>query len=216
MRKKRAKYDERKMMRRHFRKEWPLVDQSFEKEIKPLLGALKNSDLDTRVRGSLGNYLIIRLVSMMEYFFSNKVAKIVDERDLDASRILDEESLEEQKKQGHAAGQIVLSTFSYENYDQIQYVFSALLDLDFFGTVRALDSGNPYKYVKGAISLEKNFEEFKAIFDLRHEIVHGMKDANLSIRKFSSLVNNTINVLDAASWICHPEFKNRGNSVIYV
>jgi hypothetical protein len=70
--------------------------------------------------------------------------------------------------------------------------------------------------VKGAISLEKNFEQFKAIFDLRHEIVHGMKDVNLSIRKFSSLVDNTINSLDAASWICDPEFKNRGSRVIYV
>jgi hypothetical protein len=93
-----------------------------------------------------------------------------------------------------------MSTFDYANYDQIQYSVSGLLDLDdFFGTVRALDKGDPYKYVIGAILLEKNFEEFKAMFDLRNDIVHGMKDANLSNRKLSSLADNTMNVLDAAS-----------------
>lgn len=144
---------------------------------------------------------------MIEYFFSNIVRRMVDERKLDVSKFFDDKSLEEKMKEGRTADQIAVSTFDYANYDQIQYSVSGLLDLDdFFGTVRALDKGDPYKYVIGAILLEKNFEESKAMFDLGNDIVHGMKDANLSSRKLSSLADNTMNVLDAASWICHPKF----------
>jgi hypothetical protein len=209
MGKKKARFDKRKMRRLHYGPEWPTVNQPFEDEIKPILRALKNSQLKVSVRRSLENYLVIRLVSMIEYFFSNIVRRMVDERKLDVSKFFDEKSLEEKMKEGRTADQIAVSTFVYANYDQIQYSVSGLLDLDdFFGTGRALDKGDPYKYVIGAILLEKNFEEFKEMFDLRNDIVHGMKDANLSIsnRKLSSLADNTMNVLDAASWICHPKF----------
>jgi hypothetical protein len=142
----------------------------------------------------------------------------VDERNLDASKIMNKESLEEEvKKEQYTAGELVATNFNYSNYDEIQKVLSRLLDLDFLGTARELDRTDPYTYVKGAISLNNNWEQFKEMFDLRDDVTHEMKDVELSRTELLSLADNTMNFLDAASWICHPDFikyEQNGNRII--
>ena len=44
------------------------------------------------------------------------------------------------------------------------------------------------------------------MFDLRDDIAHEMKDAKLSKTRLLSLADNTMNFLDAASWMCHEKF----------
>jgi hypothetical protein len=206
----------RKLSRLHYgADEWQRVTQTFETEIEPIVKAIKSPRLAGRLKESLQNYLIIRLVSMTDYYFSNIVRRLVDEQKLDAFKVMDKKSLEEEVNRGrYTAGQIVATTFNYANYEHIQTILSGLLDIDFMETVRELDRTDPYKYAKGAISLDNNWEEFRKMFDLRDDIPHEMKDARLSKRRVFSLADNTINFLEAASWICHPEFRNYENNRI--
>lgn len=213
MRKKKARTSKRKKRRLHYgSNEWQRVTRVFENEIIPIVKTLKsnNNRLTVRARRSLGNYLVIRLVSMTEYYFSNIVRRLVDERNLDASKIMTKKSLKEQLSKGQdTAGELVAMTPNYANYVEIDGVLSKLLDLKFLSTVRELDRTDPYKkYAEGAVPLNNNWKEFKEMFDLRDDIVHEMKDAVLCSTKLLSLADNTMNFLDAASWICHPEFSN--------
>jgi hypothetical protein len=202
------------MKRFHYgRDEWQRVNRTFKNEIEPIVKTIENPRSIARVRRPLGNYLVIRLVSMTDYYFSNIVRRLVDERNLDTSRIIDKKSLEEVVKKGkYSAGQLVGTNYNYANYDDIQKVFSELIDLDFLGTIRELERTDPYKYVKRAISLDNNWREFKQMFDLRDDIAHEMKDTGLSQRKLVSLADNTMNFLDAASWICHQDFMKYENN----
>ena len=49
----------------------PPIEETFEYEIRPILEALRDAHLEVGVRQSLGNYLVIRLVTRIENFFSN-------------------------------------------------------------------------------------------------------------------------------------------------
>jgi hypothetical protein len=49
----------------------PPIEETFEYEIRPILEALRDSHLEVGVRQSLGNYLVIRLVTRIENFFRN-------------------------------------------------------------------------------------------------------------------------------------------------
>ena len=188
--------------------EWQRVNRTFETEIEPIVKTIKNARLTARVRESLGNYLVIRLVSMTDYYFSNRLSRMIDEGKLDASKVMDKKSLDEELNKGHyTAGKLVAMNFNYSNYEDIQKILSKLLDLDFLSTVRELERTEPYKYVEGANSLDNNWDDFRKMFDLRDDIAHEMKDSKLSKTQLLSLADNTMNFLDAASWICHPEFR---------
>jgi hypothetical protein len=209
--KNKARVNKRKMKRLHYGDdEWPRVNRTFKTEIKPILRVIRNPRLRARTRESLQNYLVIRLVSMTDYYFTNIVRRLVDERNLDASKVLQKKSLKEEVKKGqHTAGEFLATGYqNYSNCKDVQKVLSKLLDIDFMSTIRELDRTDNYTYVKGAISLDNNWDEFRRMFDLRDDIAHQMEDSKLSTTQVLSLADNTMNFLDAASWICHPEFFN--------
>jgi hypothetical protein len=88
--------------------EWKRVNRTFKTEIEPIVKAIKSPRLTASVRKSLGNYLIIRLVSMTDYYFSNRVSRMIDEGKLDASRVMNKKSLNEEINKGkHTAGELV-------------------------------------------------------------------------------------------------------------
>lgn len=152
------------------------------------------------------NYVIIRLVSMMEIFFTNQARRIVDEQQLDISDLVDEKSLQEALSKGQSKGQLIATNFDFARYSEISRVFSKFLIIDFFGTVKALDARDRYWYVVGAISMDKNWDKFQDMFELRNDIVHEMKNADMKNRDIRSLCDNVMNVIDAAFWIFHSEF----------
>jgi hypothetical protein len=202
-----ARPSKRKMQRLHYGREWPEVRRTFFNEIEPIVKTLRNPRLKTRTRESLQNYLVMRLVSMTDYYFTNIVRRLVDERKLDASKLFKEKSLQEEVNNAkYTEAQIVATHFNYSNYDDIQKVLSELLRFDFMAKIIELDRIYNFTYIKGGILLHENWDEFRKIFDLRDDIAHEMKDSNLSKEQVLSLADNTMIFLDAASWICHPEF----------
>jgi len=49
--------------------------------------------------------------------------------------------------------------------------------------------------------MNKNWDNFQKLFDIRNDIVHQMADANLSTHQIASIADNALNVMDAASYI---------------
>lgn len=203
--KKRVRVNRRKMSR--LRNDlWIRYERDFDNEIRPILKMLPDKQMADGIKQSLRNYVIIRLVSLMECFFSNIARRMVDEQKLDVTSLVDHKSLQEVIEKGLTVGQLVATNFDFTNYSTISKFFSKLLQLDFFKTVQALDKRDRYWFVVGAISLDKNWSEFERMFELRNDIVHAMKNATLSNRAIRSLCDNTMNVMEAAIWICHPDF----------
>ena len=75
------------------------------------------------------------------------------------------------------------------------------LGIDFFSAIKKLDWYDPLKIFEVARPMQENWDNFKNIFFLRNEIVHHMVDANLSLDEILSLCDNTLNMMDAASYI---------------
>jgi hypothetical protein len=60
---------------------------------------------------------------------------------------------------------------------------------DFFSAIKKIDWYDPLKIFKDAISMNKNWDNFENMFNLRNDIIHHMKDANLSIKQAVSLAD---------------------------
>jgi hypothetical protein len=178
-----------------------------EGEIVPLFKTLANSNTDPKLRQSLVNYVVIRLVSSIENFFSNEIRRLIDCGDFDLSSLVrDMSEFDKVCTPVYTRGKLIGCGFNFANSDAIQDVASELLKLDFFDTVRTLDRLDPYWHIKGTLTLEENWFNFLAMFELRTDIVHALADAKLTDIELMSLCDNTMNVLDAAAWIFHKDF----------
>jgi hypothetical protein len=80
--------------------------------------------------------------------------------------------------------------------------------MDFFEVVKKIDWYNPYKYVKGSRPMSENWNRFMEMFGLRNQIVHEMKDVDLSKTILSSNCDNTMNFIDASIFIVDPTFRD--------
>jgi hypothetical protein len=84
---------------------------------------------------------------------------------------------------------------------------SRKLNMRFSEAAKRIDWYSPYIYVKGRFPLSKNWKRFIEMFELRNEIVHNLKDVELSHLILSSNCDNTINFLEAAVFIADPTFR---------
>jgi hypothetical protein len=114
-------------------------------------------------------------------------------------------------------GEYVASLSGFANPQRIEKLFTDLLDLDsdfsklnmdFFEVVKKIDWYNPYKYVKGSRPMSENWNRFMEMFGLRNQIVHEMKDVDLSKTILSSNCDNTMNFIDASIFIVDPTFRD--------
>lgn len=94
---------------------------------------------------------------MIDYYFTNIVRRMVEERKLDGSKVLHKKSLEEEVNKGkHTAAEFVGTVPNYSNYEDTQNALSKLLDINFMSTVREMDRTDQYTFFPGAILLHKN------------------------------------------------------------
>jgi hypothetical protein len=196
---------------------WRRAKGSFDRDIEPIVNQLKNAELDEHQKIWLENYLIIRLVSIMENFFRDLIQQRVDEYNLSLNLFFQGHITiavgrfnEMLGKKNITRGTIVANEFNFANYKEINDKFTDLLKsdekfeklgMDFFSAVKKIDWYDPYRIFKGAKSMNKNWDNFQKVFDIRNDIVHNMADANLSISQIASMSDNALNVMDAASYI---------------
>lgn len=210
----------------HSGPEWHIAERFYNREMRPVLEYVFDERLEESVKVSLRKYLIISSVSLIEDFLSHLIVRVIDQNKMPIASIIDtpnESKAEEKvkkfsKKVGKTVtkGEYVGSSYNFANPDIIRDLFTRLLrldkkfgklNMDLFEAVKKVDWYNPYKYVKGRRPLHKNWNRFMEMFELRNQIVHNMKEVELSKVILSSNCDNTMNFLEAAIFIVDPMFR---------
>jgi hypothetical protein len=205
---------------------WSVAERFYEREMSSVLKYITDTELPEPVRASLRKYLIISCVSLVEDFLSQLIVRVIEIHEMPIASIIDTPS--ESKAQGVkkfsrkigktvTKGEYVGSSSNFANPHMINILFTRLLNLDsdfselnkdFFETVKKIDWYNPYKYEKGRRPLHKNWNRFMEMFELRNQIVHNMKEVELSQTMLSSNCENTMNFLEAAIFVADPTWRN--------
>lgn len=192
---------------------WERGESSFNKEIRPLVNYLQSS-ADKSLFNQIKNYIIIRLVSILEDFFKTLVINMVDNYDLPLNVLWNDEAkvpisiLNEMLSKKNLGmmmkGKIVANEFNFADAKKVNYVFTELLNTnekfkevnkEFFDAIKKHVWHDPYRNFKGTRSLEKNWRNFERMFDERNKIVHNMKTTDLSVKEIISLCDNTLNAM---------------------
>jgi hypothetical protein len=200
--KRKPKLDFRKIRESHDRS-FRYINKFYKTEIEPIIKMLPNKEISNELRQSLKKYLIISLISSMEYFFRNEAKNIVDNNDMDITRLLSGEisfSMSELdillKNKYLTKGNIIASSFDFAKLDEVNDLFSKLLDLDFLDYVHKLNDIDQTRFVLDGHSIPIEYGKLKEAHQIRNEIVHELKDINLSNWKILSLWDNLLAIMD--------------------
>jgi hypothetical protein len=60
------------------RRSFSFVEKFFYNQIDPILDKLYDQSFDEKLKSPLRNYLLVSLISAMEYFFKNEARRIVE------------------------------------------------------------------------------------------------------------------------------------------
>ena len=122
------------------------IRRLYETEVEPIIQLLGKDTITETIKQSLRKYLISLLISALEYFFKNEARLIVDNNDLDTSRIFEGKisftvtDLDQLLKDKMLTkGSIVASNFNFMNLDEIDGLFSDLLQMKFLQYVQMLN-----------------------------------------------------------------------------
>lgn len=163
-------------------------EQLYINEFTVVIHEITNNEKITK---QLKNYLVIRLVTVLETFFRNKTIKIIDENNFEISGLFNKGELtialsdfEEIQKTEFTKGRIVATNFNFQNINEINFVYSKLLGVDFLETVKQattlkelLDNGT--EVTRDLLpSLYSNWTELLGIFQIRNEIIHNIRSVN--------------------------------------
>lgn len=165
----------------------------------PILNKIGDSNFDERLKKPLVKYLIITNVSVIEDFASNLAGRIIDENDLDVDELIPDEAMPFIQNKSLTKGQVVAISYSFANLAQMDFVYSKMLGFSFLDYILRVSKEDPYREIKGATILHKNWKHFEQMFEIRNDIVHAMKDPCFSERGIISLCENTISFMDIAS-----------------
>jgi hypothetical protein len=178
-------------------------------EIEPIIRMLRDNKLEESFKQSLRKYLVIMLIASLEHFFRSESKYLVDKNNLDITRLFSEEksfSLGDldrmmQKDGNLTKGNMVASNFSFGNIEEVNHVFSTLLQLDFLDYVRKLNDIDQTRYIFDGHPILFNYGRLIKAYQMRNEIVHELKDAKISNWGILSLWDNIMGIMDIASTI---------------
>jgi hypothetical protein len=162
------------------------------------------------------NYTIIRLVSILEDFFKILVCKLVDVNDLPLFPLYKSEAsipigiLNEMFQHEFTKGVLIANHFNFANYKEVNDVFTNLLrsheqfaktKFDFFGAIKKIYWYDPPMHPRGNAPNDEIWHKFEIMFEIRNDIIHHMKYANLPIQEIFFLCDHTLNIADIASYL---------------
>lgn len=207
--------------------EWPLVEKFYKSELESVLNHIADKNANPSIKTSLRKYLIISCVSLIDVFLSHLIQRSIDKYKIHISRIVGKTTEREANKlvsdygkligKNITKGEYVGSHSGYTNSYEINAIFTEFLktdkkfrrlNIDFFEAVKKVNLKLPLRYVKGSRLISHNWSEFITIFELRTEVVHDMKQVDLSDRRLKSYCDNTIIFLSAAIFIVDPRFRD--------
>ncbi|MDH3203149.1 MAG: hypothetical protein OEL81_00530 [Nitrosopumilus sp.] len=165
------------------REELSLIMSKLEKETEPV------------IETQLKNYIIIRLVTLLEVFFQNQVVNLIDNYKIKHSDLFvnDEISISISsldKLQNASKGKIIATSLSFHSSSDIDFAFSKLLNVEFLTQIKKFNVNeeipNPFA---------QNWDKFFEIYHERHKTVHSI----YLCKKYSK--KQIRQIIDAAEWL---------------
>jgi len=148
-------------------------------ELLPILtqlqnkGNMMNEDLKNHIR----RYLIIRLVTILEVFFTDWIVKLIDVYKLPYTNLFENPNinipiskLKDIKNDTITEGKIIATSFNMQDISEINQVFSKLIMPDFLKKVKGSKINREKK--KESNKYIANWDKFLNIFNDRHNLVH--------------------------------------------
>jgi hypothetical protein len=161
------------------------------------------------IRKSLKRFLVISLVSTMEFYFKNMTSNYVDKNKVDLTKLFKNElriklSDLDQMVQNDllTRGSIVSSSVNFHDLGQINSFISNLLDIDFFTYLYQENTKDKCKMmIRNAPPIDIDFKKMYEAFSLRHMIVHDLAEVPYSYTHLRNLWDNAMNMFDIATTI---------------
>lgn len=181
------------------------VDYSFRKvkgfystQIDFLIKMLLDKNVTPDLKQTLRKYIIIAFFAALEYYFKNEASKMADKLSLDVSSLFVKANIEKLvMDKGTTKGNIIASTYSFVNIDEIDFVFSNLLRLSsFLDYIVKLNVTDQTRFVLDGHPLAIEYDRFRKAYSLRNEITHGIKEVRLSNSMVIHLWDNLLNIID--------------------
>lgn len=208
------RYIARKAEKNATRRFWQLASHAFNTQMVPILQALESGQGKEKLEPVLKNYLVINMVSTVETVLWNLAVYNIDKHNPDVSRVLKGditipvEALEKIAKGRVTKGKIVAANFNFANPHDMDEFFTNLLKLRFFETIKVMDKEDPFNWIERARSLDVNWDNFIEMFELRNRVVHDREMVKLSPSQLGSLVNCTMNLLEAGTVVGNFDYRH--------
>jgi hypothetical protein len=192
------------------------AERLLNEEILPAIRTLK-TDAEEGLKRALRKYLIVSLASTLEYFFKSQAKQYADKYDIDLTTIFKGElrlpvsQLGQMVKEEHiiTSGNIIVSSINFLDLEQVDWLFSKMLRINFLDYILKLNNANKYRYVFRGHPIPIEYEKIKQAFELRHKIVHDLYDADLSDWKIICLWDNAMNIMDVGTSLFIPELQQQ-------
>jgi hypothetical protein len=202
----------------------PVLSRLFEKNIAEYPSMSEPDHYCEYINEIITRYILIRNVCTLECYFRKIASEIVDNNGADLSKFFKEykdfepkfnkvnKDIEQKRKRKKLTkGQFFADQFNFANPDEVDWVFSRLLGVRFFDTVKRINRypfRNPYPR---SIGFVRNWKKFKKMFEWRNRTVHSMERVQISREELRSLCSNTINFMKQSSVLLEPPTAPGGN-----
>jgi len=194
-----------------------LFTESFE-EITEILNIIKDQKFDSIINTALSNYVIIRLVSLIETFCKNLARKMIDEYHLQPKGIFEKDEikisildLEEIKKNKKiTVGRIVSNEINFQNPKEIDSTLSKLFEFKFFGSITERSNQKMFSITRDEIEHFFDWKDFFELFNILHDVIHEMTNAKVDYQKSNRFFANSLLFLSYALSITSNKEKELG------
>jgi len=180
-----------------------------EYEIRPVLELLHKKETPEIIKKSLRKFLIVSLVSTLEFYFKNMTAHYVEKNAVDLTRLFRNElcfklsDLDSMLKDNLLTrGNIVISSVNFGDLNQIDSFISKLLDINFFKYLYEENTRDKCKMmISNAPPIDIDYKKLLEAFELRHEVVHNLAEVTYSYTRILHLWDNAMNIFDIGNTI---------------
>jgi len=207
----------------------PTVDHDVLKicqsELTPVKEEIEKSK-DNTIKQVLKDYMIIHSMTIMEDYFRDQAASLIDNHKLPVDKLLKRKEISIPfkqigiiKKSEITEGKIIASSFNFQDFSETNRIFSDLLNIKFLEEVKRYASTHFMENNQQGIDLEKllikKWDYFFSCLDRRHEIIHSRKEhfrvSDEQIKEFYQMFQvfmvNCYRVLNMAEyWITSKDF----------
>lgn len=131
-------------------------------------------------------YVILKLVTLIEFTLKELVHTFVDKNSIDISKLFSKNDIAKIKNEfkNVTNGEIVVMNFNFQNIEKIGFVFNRLLGINFFESLKEFlsDPAKTGAYdllsltsFRNSNSLVSNWEDFQQMFEIRNKIAHNIR-----------------------------------------